>query len=621
MKAASFPRATAAGSNSREMMLANQRWSIRLRWILLAVVGGCTPIINHFLTLNIPEYPIYWICALLAAGNGGLQFGLHKILSNPSLERQTRSLEKWNAGQLTIDWAALSLMFHYTGGVGSFFLFYFLFHMILVGVLQPAPNHLFYITGMALTTNAIALLKFIGGLPPLYQASFIPQTVLQSIGFVLLILFFFDIVLFISVLLVHYLINRLNHIIGNFRELRDRLEYTNKRLALLNQLAKDTTSTLGFHPRLRFICRQVRKLMNVKGVAIYLLEESANRLDLVSACGLSDKYMSKGPVHPDRSIPEIRSGKFHYIMDATKDGSLQYPEAALKEGIVSILAIPLRAREQFIGSLRLYTGEKREFTKEENDFLLALSGQAAVSIENARIYEFQKKQDEVKNNFIQMMSHEIKAPLMAIQSILDVIKNEYVGPLTDKQREFVDRMNTRIDAIMETSTGLLDMYQWESQASVALKAVEIAEHLQKSVTLYTEMARNKGIELNLRLPENDLYIRAAEWDIDIILNNLLSNAIKYTEKGGSVRLDLYALDNKVILRIADSGIGIRSNDLAKIFTGRFRTPAAKEKDPYGRGMGLSFAKKIVEARSGKISVKSEFGKGTEFVLSFPMADV
>src|SRR6056297_3031754 len=604
MRADSSPPPSAAGVSGREVVTAKRKWGIRLRWILLAIVGGGTPLINAFSLLNIPEIPIYQICALLAAGNGGLQYALQRILRTEPLA-DSDAIKKWDITQLALDWAAVSLMFHYTGGAASFFLPYFLLHMILIGVLQPSRNRFYYIIGMALTTNAIALLKFIDAIWPVYPASFIPQRVREAPGFVLLVLFFFDAVLFISVLIVGRLMNRLNHIIVSFSEFRDHLEHANQRLELLNQLAKDTTSTLGFHPRLRFICRQVRKLMNVKGVAIYLLDEAANQLDLVSACGLSDQYLSKGPVHPDRSIPEIRRGCFHYIEDAAKDASLEYPEAAMKEGIVSILAIPLRAREQFIGSLRLYTGEKREFTKEENDFLLALSGQAAVSIENARIYEFQKKQDEVKNNFIQMMSHEIKAPLMAIQSILDVIKNEYVGPLTDKQREFVDRMNTRIDAIMETSTGLLDMYQWESQASVALKAVEIAEHLQKSVTLYTEMARNKGIELNLRLPENDLYIRAAEWDIDIILNNLLSNAIKYTEKGGSVRLDLYALDNKVILRIADSGIGIRSNDLAKIFTGRFRTPAAKEKDPYGRGMGLSFAKKIVEARSGKISVKSE----------------
>ena len=618
MNADSHTLSAVSGPTSREVMIANRKWCIRLRWILLAIIGGCTPIINHFFKLQIPEFPVYLVCALLAAGNFGLQYALEKILSEESLVA-AGALEKWDIWQLLVDWAAVSLLFHFTGGVASFFLFYFLFHMILIGVLQPDWKHLYYILGMAMTTNAIALLKFFNVIPPVYQASFIPRMVLDTPAFIILILFFYDVVLFISVLLVHYLISRLNQIITNFRKLRDKLEHTNRRLGLLNQLAKDTTSTLGFHPRLRFICRQVSKLMEVKGVAIYMLDESANQLDLVSSCGLSDRYLSKGPVHPDKSIPEIQSGKMHYIPDAAKDASLEYPQAALQEGIVSILAVPLRARNQFIGSIRLYTGEKREFSREENEFLLALSGQAAVSIENARIYEFQKKQDELKNEFIRMISHEIKAPLMAIQGILDVMAKEYVGPLTDKQREFIGRMNHRIDAIMETSTGLLDMYQWESRSNVELKPVSMTEHLRKAATLYAEMAQSKNIELDVQLPETELCIHAEEWDIDIILNNMLSNAIKYTNPGGRVLLDLYALEDKVILRIVDSGIGIDTKELAQIFNGHYRSLAAKQKDPYGRGMGLSFVKKIVEARGGKISVKSESGNGTEFVISFPMA--
>ncbi|MBS3759206.1 MAG: GAF domain-containing sensor histidine kinase [Desulfobacterales bacterium] len=618
MRADSSPPPSAAGVSGREVVTAKRKWGIRLRWILLAIVGGGTPLINAFSILNIPEIPIYQICALLAAGNGGLQYALQRILRTEPLA-DSDAIKKWDITQLALDWAAVSLMFHYTGGAASFFLPYFLLHMILIGVLQPSRNRFYYIIGMALTTNAIALLKFIDAIWPVYPASFIPQRVREAPGFVLLVLFFFDAVLFISVLIVGRLMNRLNHIIVSFSEFRDHLEHANQRLELLNQLAKDTTSTLGFHPRLRFICRQVRKLMNVKGVAIYLLDEAANQLDLVSACGLSDQYLSKGPVHPDRSIPEIRRGCFHYIEDAAKDASLEYPEAAMKEGIVSILAVPLQARDKFIGSLRLYTVEKREFTKEDNEFLLALSGQAAVSIENARIYEFQKKQDEIKNEFIRLISHEIKAPLMAIQGILEVMAKAYVGPLTDKQRELVERMSDRIDSIMETSTGLLDMYQWESRGRVELTPVSMNEYLSKAATMYAEIAQNKNIDLKIHLPETELFVRSAEWDLDIVLNNLLSNAIKYTENGGRVLLDLYALEDKVILRIVDTGIGIRAKELAQIFDGRFRAPAAKKKDPYGRGMGLSFVKKIVESRKGKISVKSVPGKGTEFVLSFPKA--
>jgi len=391
-----------------------------------------------------------------------------------------------------------------------------------------------------------------------------------------------------------------------------------RQLRLLNQVAKDTTSTLGLAPRLTFVCQSIIDIMEVKGVSIRLLNQKTNRLELACGCGLSETYINKGPVDADKSLAKALEGEPHFVLDATTDPGLQYPEEARKEGLVSVLSLPLKGREKVIGTLRLYTSEKRPFSQDEIDFLSALASQGAISIENARIYDALEKQDKAKNDFIIMMTHELKGPLMAIQGLLEVMKKGYVGRLTEKQKELIERMYRRIESLTEVSTGLLDIYQWQAQRpDVTCAPLSVNDQIQRAVDLFKHSAREKGLSMDVELPGENVNLMATEDEMEKILNNLITNAIKYTPSGGSVFLGLSASEGQVTIRVKDTGIGINAEDIPKIFNEFFRTKKAKEMDPYGRGMGLPFMKKIVNMLGGTVSVKSDEGKGSEFILTFP----
>jgi FOG: GAF domain len=195
-------------------------------------------------------------------------------------------------------------------------------------------------------------------------------------------------------------------------------------------------------------------------------------------------------VDADKSLARALNGEPHVVLDVASDPSVQYPEEAKKEGIVSMLSFPLKGREKVIGTLRLFTGEKREFTQEEMDFVAALASQSAISIENARFYDSLKHQDEAKNDFIILMTHELKAPLTAIQGLLDVMLKGYVGTITDKQKELIERMQKRIDSVLGVSAELLDIYQWQSKG--------IIDKVWTSVSLKIRFKKQK-IFLNLLL--------------------------------------------------------------------------------------------------------------------------
>ncbi|UCH00233.1 MAG: GAF domain-containing sensor histidine kinase [Deltaproteobacteria bacterium] len=583
--------------------------------VILATLTG-----NQLIHLQIPNLTVLLLCAILVLLNAPLHYYFFVIKKKKDTHLDSKLADRFTYFQLAIDWIFLTLLFHYTGGIASPLLFYLLFHVVLSGVLLKRWVCLLYNTLIALTINLLALMELGGVISHIYGASFISRDVQKNPFFVLLLLFFFTAVLYISSSFVALLLERLRERLRGVKAIQHKLEQDNKELRSLNQLYRGISSTLGLSPRLDFICKSIMEVMGVKGVAIRLIDEKTNRLELASATGLSEAYLNKGPVDADKSLVKALEGEPHFVLDASTDPAVQYPEEARKEGIVSMLAFPLKGRERLIGTLRLYTDKRRYFSQYERGFLSALSSQAAIFIENAKIQDALERQDEAKSEFIMSMTHELKGPLMAIQSIVDVMLKGYVGSLVEKQRELISRIYKRIDSVMEISGGLLDIYQWQSRRpDVKQVPLSIKEQIQRAVDLFKASAQEKGLNLTGALPDEDLILMGTEDEMEKILNNLITNAIKYTPSGGSILLEPSTSESHLILRVKDTGIGIPEDDIPKIFEESFRTKEAKKIDPYGKGLGLHFVKKVVETLGGSIRVKSDKGKGTEFILAFPKA--
>jgi len=138
----------------------------------------------------------------------------------------------------------------------------------------------------------------------------------------------------------------------------------------------------------------VAKAVGAKGCSLMLLTPDKNVLLHTAAYGLSDWYVRKGPVSADKSISESLEGKPVAVLNATKDERIQYREQAKKEGIVSILSVPMMLREEIIGVIRVYTAEARQFTTEDMYFVGAVAHLGAIALENARLYETVQKDYE-----------------------------------------------------------------------------------------------------------------------------------------------------------------------------------------------------------------------------------
>ncbi|MEW6490544.1 MAG: GAF domain-containing protein [Thermodesulfobacteriota bacterium] len=155
----------------------------------------------------------------------------------------------------------------------------------------------------------------------------------------------------------------------------------------LHAVTQAILATLDSTEATYLILEKVLELTGVKGGCVLLLREATGELEVVAARGLSERYLNKGPLHADRSIQEAVSGAPVLVRDARTDPRVEYPDAAAREGIASILSVPIVARERVIGVLRLYSAKPADFSQDDVAFLTALAEVAGIALMNARLYE------------------------------------------------------------------------------------------------------------------------------------------------------------------------------------------------------------------------------------------
>ncbi len=226
--------------------------------------------------------------------------------------------------------------------------------------------------------------------------------------------------------------------------------------------------------------------------------------------------------------------------------------------------------------------------------------------------------DEARRMFIRLVTHELRAPIAAIQSYINLILGGYVP--AEKQAETLERANKRADEELERINDLL-IYSQAQDKPAATTAVDLVEVANQALELLRGAMEEKGISLTAQLDASAPALEASRDQIVHLWTNLISNAVKYTPAGGAIAVTL--IQTPALLRgsVKDSGIGIAPNDQQKIFEEFYRTTQAKKLQQHGTGLGLSIVKRIVDRLGGRIWLRSAVGQGSEFSFAFPKAGV
>jgi signal transduction histidine kinase len=372
------------------------------------------------------------------------------------------------------------------------------------------------------------------------------------------------------------------------------------------------------------MAKTVSEALEAKGCSIMLLSADRKALLHTAAYGLSDWYVRKGPLSADKSIAEALEGKPVAILNAAEDERVQYREQAKQEGIASMLSAPMLFKGDVVGVVRVYTAEQHYFTRSEMYFVREVANLGAIALERAK--ELQQcfievdKLEEGRRQFVRFLSivaHDLQSPLVATQSILSYIADGYTGDITEGQKDLLQRGIRRIDELLVLITDLLDIPRIEAGQLVReMQELSLNGVVKQAVVGLDRVARQKGLELKIELPETSPKITASSRRLQQVLNNLISNAINYTHDG-MVLVRMKEHENEIAVEVVDTGIGIPPDELPKIFDDFFRGKKAGKK---GTGLGLSISKRIVEAHGGKLWVESpcvETDTGSKFTFTLP----
>jgi signal transduction histidine kinase len=311
---------------------------------------------------------------------------------------------------------------------------------------------------------------------------------------------------------------------------------------------------------------------------------------------------------------------------------------------------PISTSDQFFGTVEIIRND--DFTGEDSNCFQTVVRQVSLPLESALLYEEIKKTnakleklEKLKSEFISIVSHELRTPLTSIKNSLDMMLSGRMGEVGTTQEHFLSLAKRNVDRLSGIINDLLDLSKIEAgKMEYRFEPCNIIEPVKFVVSTFENLAHKKNINLSIECDEEEFKIYGDSNKIEQILSNLISNAIKFTPDNGEVKViiekinadsikrdvfwacpesresrnDLMLEGDYVKISIQDTGIGIKKEDLPKVFDKFQQIESSLSRKVGGTGLGLPIAMQLVEAHRGKIWIESEFEKGSEFSFIIPL---
>jgi len=281
--------------------------------------------------------------------------------------------------------------------------------------------------------------------------------------------------------------------------------------------------------------------------------------------------------------------------------------------VLSYLAVPvISTNGSIIGSLLFGHREAGMFKPEHEDIIGSIASQAAVALDNSKLFEEVKALSAKKDEFIALASHELKTPLTSIKGYLQITarsEKDTLGQMfIEKALSQVEKLNTLVTDLLDSSKIVAGKLQFN------FETFELQNLIMDVIE--TNQYTNKTHQLIFNKSEEEFIVEADKQRMEQVMFNLLGNAIKYSPKADKVYISMVKENEYVKVTIKDEGIGLSSTQRNKIFTRFYRADGPTNIS--GLGLGLYLTKEIIDRHNGSIDVNTEFDKGTEFYFTIPL---
>jgi PAS domain S-box-containing protein len=306
--------------------------------------------------------------------------------------------------------------------------------------------------------------------------------------------------------------------------------------------------------------------------------------------------------------------------DITKDPRYgkNSPHFGMPKGhlpVVSYLAVPVMSKSgTVIGGLLYGHPEAGKFTEHHETLIESVATQAAIALENAKLYEEIQKLNAKKDEFIGLASHELKTPVTSLSGYLQIINRRL--PARDENKAFMEKALVQINKLSDLISDLLDVSKIETgQLPLSFTSFDLVQ-LVKDVTEVIQYS-TKTHQLVLDKKLEKLMVMADRQRIEQVIVNLLSNAIKYSPGTDLVNISVSVANDKALVSVQDFGLGISKEQQERIFTRFYRVDDVSV-NISGLGIGLFISKEIINRHSGKLWVEGSQGKGSAFFFEIPI---
>jgi len=399
------------------------------------------------------------------------------------------------------------------------------------------------------------------------------------------------------------------------------------RLARLVEISRVLNSATDLEQLLDYIIKEAAALTNSEATSILLLDPKSKQLYFVAASNDVPDSMRDTPVPTKGSIAGaiLDENKALYIPDVTADPRWnQNVDEAIDFKTNAILGVPMRdVQHQPVGVLEAINklgGSK--FSHQDVETLSTLADLAGVAVEKARLIEELRhantelsELDQIKSSFIAIASHELRTPLSYIMGYSSVLREE-ATPDTAFQIDGIIAGAERLHRLIQQMLNF--QYTTGGKESLTLDHLSLTEFVQTQVHMCRNDAAKKNLTVIQHMDDKPLYVMLDPEMMGVALVNLLDNAIAFTPAGGQIDVHVAERNHEAWIWIADTGPGIPSDQLDRIFKHFYQVEDHLRRKHEGMGLGLAISRELVELHNGRVWAESELGKGSIFYVVLPL---
>ena len=378
----------------------------------------------------------------------------------------------------------------------------------------------------------------------------------------------------------------------------------------LIEIARDLASTLDLDVLLERIVQAAAEVSGSEAASILLFDDVTQQLYFQVATNLDEPTM-RGLVIPlEGSIAGwiVANRKPIRIVNAQEDPRLfANVDRVTGQSTKSLLGVPLITKNKIVGVLEALNKEKGKFSDGDESMLSVLGAQAAVAIENARLFQ----QSDLISEFV----HELRTPLASLSTATYLLLRPEMS--REQQEQIIRNIHSETLRLNSLASSFLDLARLESgRVQFHKTSFNVADMLYECKDVMNSKADEEKVHIEIETPDKMPALEADRDKIKQVVLNLLSNAIKYNRPEGSITLRGDFSATEVLVAVQDTGIGIPEDALPHLFQ-KFYRVRENEMKATGTGLGLSICKQIVQGHGGRMEVKSKIGVGTAFTVRLP----